>query len=493
MGLCETCVKGTYEDSLGSIACKACPSGYYCPAGSAAPIPATCDPGTFVVNSTKDFVKDDCSPCPAGTACAGGQSQPATCLPGTVAPLNGSKQCTKCAAGSFQAREGQRKCVPCSKGYVCIEGSATGVPCPGGTYANTTGLSSRDQCVPVSANTWAPLGSALPEQCPPSGFYCPGAAADALYGGSKPIIIPTGGSSKTESVPSVAKEVTLDLTCASYNATAVLETLAVQYGVQSSLITLSDPCAGTGSATRRARSLQTGGLKLTITIATSGTATDGTPVSTPVADLLTAVQSVNDAALGASLSAALGTAVTVTASSAPAQVTIVRTVSTVCPKGKWCTAGLVVDCPMGTYNSLTGQNFATACIRCPEYSTTRNSSSTSIADCICREGFISTIFADESRKCECAAGMGIVNQLFCSPCALGSFKPTAGNDKVRPALCEWLEPPAQRYFRSLLKYARSFAVYRLPRIGFTLHHASTWRHNKQRVCVPGRLVHESSQ
>ena len=29
------------------------------------------------------------------------------------------------------------------------------------------------QCKPVPADFWAPLGSALPEACPPTGFFCP--------------------------------------------------------------------------------------------------------------------------------------------------------------------------------------------------------------------------------------------------------------------------------------------------------------------------------
>ena len=58
----------------------------------------------------------------------------------------------------------------------------------------------------------------------------------------------------------------------------------------------------------------------------------------------------------------------------------------VCPKGKWCTAGLVVNCPLGTYNPLEKQDFATACILCPPNSITRETNSTSRAACVCAGG-----------------------------------------------------------------------------------------------------------
>ena len=278
----------------------------------------------------------------------------------------------------------------------------------------------------------------------------------------------------------VRKEVTLDLSCDDYNHTTVLNAFAVQYSVPLALISLTNPCvvsrrqlnhpaltppggevaivaakdsacADTAEITRsiaalygielerisisipscdRRRSLQTPSITLTITIATSGTAADGTSVSAPIADLLTAVQNVNDATLGTSLGAALGKTVTVTASSAPAQATIELTTSFICPRGKWCTAGLLVDCPIGTYNSRTGQNFATACMRCPEYSTTLKVASTTIADCICQKGFEQIILADGTSKCQCAIGQGIVNDQSCSLCALGAYKPVAGNTKV---------------------------------------------------------------
>ena len=116
----------------------------------------------------------------------------------------------------------------------------------------------------LCSRAWAPLGSAVPEDCPASGFYCPGAAADTINDppGSKAIIIPVGDSTttETEEVEVVTQEMTLDVTCDSFDIEAVKQALALQYGVDPSLITIADPCA-----TRR-RKLQTSGLTLTIEI-----------------------------------------------------------------------------------------------------------------------------------------------------------------------------------------------------------------------------------
>jgi hypothetical protein len=73
--------------------------------------------------------------------------------------------------------------------------------------------------------------------------------------------------------------------------------------------------------------------------------------------------------------------------SIPVPVPVPVPVPLSCPLGKWCTAGLVVDCPLGTYNPLENQDFATACIMCPPSSYTAETNSTSRAACACDEGF----------------------------------------------------------------------------------------------------------
>ena len=87
------------------------------------------------------------------------------------------------------------------------------------------------------------------------------------------------------------------------------------------------------------------------------------------------------------------------------------------------------QCPVGTYNPLSGQTFATACLRCPEFSTTSNHSSTNITDCFCEDGFEASFLEDGTMVCECAVGYEIVNNARCEPCPLATFKNATGNNK----------------------------------------------------------------
>ena len=152
----------------------------------------------------------------------------------------------------------------------------------------------------------------------------------------------------------VEVQMTLNMDCADFDITVIKLTLAEQYKVDVELISLDDPCSR-----RRARSLAT--LTLTIQIASTATAADGSTLTAPpAANILAAVQQIDDSSLTLTLGVALGATITVT-STPPKQAMVTRTLSVVCPKGKWCTAGLIVDCPLGSYNNITGQDFATAC------------------------------------------------------------------------------------------------------------------------------------
>ena len=87
-----------------------------------------------------------------------------------------------------------------------------------------------------------------------------------------------------------------------------------------------------------------------------------------------------------------------------------------------------MDCTEGTYNPLEGSDLGTACLNCPEFSTSPISSS-SINDCVCQEGFIQTILPDGSAVCECDAGKEIMNGVRCDACGAGMYKPASGNSK----------------------------------------------------------------
>ena len=85
--------------------------------------------------------------------------------------------------------------------------------------------------------------------------------------------------------------------------------------------------------------------------------------------------------------------------------------------------------PRRDVQPLSGQTFATACLRCPEFSTTSNHSSTNITDCFCEDGFEASFLEDGTMVCECAVGYEIVNNARCEPCPLATFKSATGNNK----------------------------------------------------------------
>ena len=158
---------------------------------------------------------------------------------------------------------------------------------------------------------WAPLGASVPEPCPTgTGFYCPG-------GGSRPITLPAGQSMATREVPALTKAMTLGLSMDDFAAQReqIRTTLAVQYGVDPSLVTLT---------------AQPGSVQLTVTIATAGTAADGTAVSADLSALEQTVGAVDDAALASAISAVVGTSIPLV--SQPAQAaTVTQAVLTGAP------------------------------------------------------------------------------------------------------------------------------------------------------------------
>ena len=68
-----------------------------------------------------------------------------------------------------------------------------------------------------------------------------------------------------------------------------------------------------------------------------------------------------------------------------------------------CTAGLVVECEIGFYNPNENANSQTACLPCPEQSTTLVSAAFSIEQCICVVGYYAA---------------NATGGLTCSPCTM---------------------------------------------------------------------------
>ena len=160
-GSCSNCPPGTYNANVNNgvsvaAACTACPGGTYSAAYGAT------SPNT-------------CKNCPAGTSSsvgAGSVAACAFCAPGSFAPMEGSTSCASCAASFFCDVGATTNTTTCPAGYYCPGGAA--VPCPQGTFSNTTGATSAASCISCPAGFYGPaVGAAYNSSCVPcpAGMY----------------------------------------------------------------------------------------------------------------------------------------------------------------------------------------------------------------------------------------------------------------------------------------------------------------------------------
>lgn len=119
-----------------------CQEGYYCPIGSY-PIELPCPKGTFGGYRTGKYDLGQCLQCPAGSFCGSATATPTPAAVGYYSPLTGLGDIEaffKCPPGFYCPNTGMTTYLGywCSKGHYCPAGSssATGNPCPAGTYTD---------------------------------------------------------------------------------------------------------------------------------------------------------------------------------------------------------------------------------------------------------------------------------------------------------------------------------------------------------------------
>ncbi|XP_022100039.1 zonadhesin-like [Acanthaster planci] len=163
---CTPCISGYYCDERGLAWPKECIQGYFCVSGSTFPQP--CPAGTYG-NTTGLRRSEDCSPCPGGWYCDGFANTEPTdvCDPGfyckekayTSAPVDG-------VTGGL-----------CPPGGYCPAGSAWPANCPLGTYSNSSGSKTPDDCIACDPGYYC-AGDNNPEPTGPCkpGYYCTGGA-----------------------------------------------------------------------------------------------------------------------------------------------------------------------------------------------------------------------------------------------------------------------------------------------------------------------------
>jgi len=157
---CKQCAPGRYGAVTGlrSPACSGlCAEGYFCPAGSTSNTSFPCGGAQFY--------------CPEGSA------RPIPAAAGRVTlsrvdldRLNGSTSFTPQYTPSVEHSAVRVAEQLCPRGHYCSQGNI--IPCPVGRYGNTTGLQNSECNFPCQAGDYCPAGSILPTTCP-FGHFCP--------------------------------------------------------------------------------------------------------------------------------------------------------------------------------------------------------------------------------------------------------------------------------------------------------------------------------
>lgn len=160
-----------------------CDAGYYCQKGNVRP-----DPFMQLYNTTnsescanKTSVGDIC---PIGNYCPEGSTVPLPCPAGSFGNTTGLSECHKCVAGHF-CHVGSSAYTDsiCPPGYFCPPGtqSANENPCPLGTYSDRGGLTESSQCQSCpgglfcdSTNLTSPAGMCS------EGYYCSSGSITAI-------------------------------------------------------------------------------------------------------------------------------------------------------------------------------------------------------------------------------------------------------------------------------------------------------------------------
>ncbi|KAK1786529.1 hypothetical protein P4O66_017651 [Electrophorus voltai] len=200
------CPKGTFSVQPGlkdAGQCQSCSPGFFCSEPGLSTLSGPCLPGYYCTEGSPTAAPVSAAfgdLCPPGHYCGNGSTVPTPCPAGTHRPERGGKgtgDCMPCPGGLFQDQKGQKECKPCPPGFhcpsstqrsdgssaplICPEGyycpndtlSGRPVPCPKGTYSNTQGLSTADECLVCPLGYFcASHGLVQPSGRCASGFLC---------------------------------------------------------------------------------------------------------------------------------------------------------------------------------------------------------------------------------------------------------------------------------------------------------------------------------
>ena len=182
------CPDGTYEPRTGSSSCPPCPAGFYCAAGSrtacaggycpqAVSAPLPCPEGMHDNGALQLTAAAQCAYCPVGEYCSGGKVR-AGCDAGYYCDFGAALASQGAAASSDTAAGGvQYPSKKCPRGHYCLAAAQYPTRCEAGKYTSQEGSAGASDCqaCPAGAYCRAKDNTALP--CP-KGHWC-WAGADA--------------------------------------------------------------------------------------------------------------------------------------------------------------------------------------------------------------------------------------------------------------------------------------------------------------------------
>jgi len=186
------CPLGTYGEAAGqtteAAGCQPCDAGYACNEMGLAALETKCDGGYYCTGSAvtqrPNGATDGGYICEPGYYCPQGSTAPTACTGGSYCASFGLSEVSgQCEAGyscptgligSTSPRE-----VTCTAGSYCEAGSAAPTVCPTGTYTESVGTTSLDQCLDCPFGTYCAAGIRVTPNGCVVGYYCsPGSAVD---------------------------------------------------------------------------------------------------------------------------------------------------------------------------------------------------------------------------------------------------------------------------------------------------------------------------
>lgn len=154
-----------------------CKKGTYCPVGSAQE--TKCAAGTY---ETRDG-SAECQQCPAGFYCLIGSFKPIECEKG-YCPA-GSAWPTDCPAGTYgnealKKLEDASDCPMCPNGQFCNSGKIQGT-CDAGYFCDFGAEKWQDENKICPSGHYCPAGTKLPIRCPETLYYASTGARDVSF------------------------------------------------------------------------------------------------------------------------------------------------------------------------------------------------------------------------------------------------------------------------------------------------------------------------